>query len=243
MSTYVLIHGAWHGGWCWDKVVPLLKKAGHKVEAPDLPSHGKDKTSCRAVSLQTYADSVCGILDAQSDPVVLVGHSMGGIVISQAAEYRPEKVDTLVYLTAFLLRDGESLLQVTARDTETLVLPNLIFADDRSHATVRDEAIKDAFYGDCSDEDVVRAKSLLVPQGAAPLAAPVSTSEERFGRIPRVYIECLRDRAISPSLQKDMYTAVPCRKVISMDTSHSPFFSAPEELVAHLTSLEFSGQS
>jgi pimeloyl-ACP methyl ester carboxylesterase len=167
---------------------------------------------------------------------------MGGIVISQAAEYRPEKVDTLVYLTAFLLRDGESLLQAAARDTETLVLPNLLFAEDQSHATVKDEAIKDAFYGDCSDEDVVRAKSLLVPQGAAPLAVPVNTSEERFGRIPRVYIECLRDRAISPSFQKDMYTAMPCSKVISMDTSHSPCFSAPEELVAHLTSPAITGQ-
>jgi hypothetical protein len=88
----------------------------------------------------------------------------------------------------------------------------------------------------------VRAKSLLVPQGAAPLAVPLRTSEERFGRIPRVYIECLRDRAISPSFQKDMYTAVPCRNVISMDTSHSPFFSAPEELVAHLTSPAVTGQ-
>jgi pimeloyl-ACP methyl ester carboxylesterase len=125
MSTYVLIHGAWHGGWCWDKVVPLLEKAGHKVQAPDLPSHGKDKTSYRTVSLQAYADSVCGILDTQSDRVVLVGHSMGGIVISQAAEYRPEKVDTLVYLTAFLLR-----IKVTqqskmrpSRTSSTVIVP------------------------------------------------------------------------------------------------------------------------
>ncbi len=237
MSTYVLIHGAWHGSWCWDRVVPLLEKEGHKVEAPDLPGHGKDTTPIREVSLQAYADSVCKILDAQSDPVVLVGHSMGGIVISQAAEYRPGKIETLVYLTAFLLRDGESLLQVAQGDMEALVLPNLTFAEDQSHSSVRDEAVKEAFYGDCSEEDVARAKSLLVPQAAAPFATPVSTTEESFGRIPRVYIECLRDRAISPSVQKRMYAAVPCRKVVSMDTSHSPFFSAPDELVAHLTSL------
>lgn len=237
MSTYVLIHGAWHGGWCWDKVVPFLETAGHKVEAPDLPGHGSDKTPIREISLQAYADSVCRILDAQPDPVVLVGHSMGGIVISQAAEYRPQKIETLVYLTAFLLPNGESLLQVAQGDTEALVLPNLIFAEDQSYATVMDDAIKEAFYGDCSDEDVARAKSLLVPQAAAPFATPLSTTEESFGRIPRVYIECLRDRAISPSVQKRMYTALPCRKVISMDTSHSPFFSVPEELAAHLTSL------
>ncbi len=78
---------------------------------------------------------------------------------------------------------------------------------------------------------------MLLPQAAAPFATAVLTTAENFGRIPRVYIECLRDRAISPSVQRQMYTALPCRKVITMDTDHSPFFSAPEELVAHLTSL------
>ncbi len=237
MATYVLVHGAWHGAWCWNKVVPLLEKAGHKAVAPDLPGHGEDKTPIAEVSLQAYTDKVCQVLDAQSDRVVLVGHSMGGIVITQAAEYRPAKIKTLVYLTAFLLRNGESLLQVASGDTEALLLPNLIMAEDQSYSTVRDEALKDVFYGDCSDEDVARARSLLVPQAAAPPAAPMNTTEENFGRIPRVYIECLRDRAISPSVQKRMYTALPCQKVISMDTDHSPFFSAPEELVAHLTSL------
>ncbi len=237
MSNFVLIHGAWHGGWCWEKVVRLLENEGHKAIAPDLPGHGADKTPIPQISLQAYADRVCNVLDAQSEPVVLVGHSMGGIAITQASEYRPEKIKTLVYLTAFLLRDGESLLQVAQGDTEALVLPNLIMAEDQGSATVRGETIKEAFYGDCSDEDVARAKSRLVPQAAAPFATPVHTTAENFGRIPRVYIECLRDRAITPSAQKKMYTALPCQKVISMDTSHSPFFSAPEELVAHLTSL------
>ncbi len=237
MSTYVLVHGAWHGAWCWDKVIPLLTKQGHRVVAPDLPGHGEDKTPIPAVTLQAYADRVCSLLDAQPEPVVLVGHSMGGIVISQAAEYRPERVKTLVYLCAFLLRDGESLLQVAQEDREALVLPNLVMAEDQSCATVRDEAIREAFYGDCSYQDVARARSLLVPQAAAPFATPVRTTVENFGRVARAYIECLRDRAISPSIQKEMYTAMPCQRLISMDTSHSPFFSAPQELVAHLTAL------
>jgi pimeloyl-ACP methyl ester carboxylesterase len=240
MSTYILIHGAMHGGWCWDKVVPLLEKAGHVVEAPDLPGHGRDTTPIREVSLQAYADRVCSVVDAQRDAVILVGHSMGGIVITQAAEYRPGKIEILVYLTAGLPRNGESSFQLAPPDAG-LIGPNLIMAEDRS-CTLKDEAIKEIYYGDCSDEDVARAKSLLVPQAVAPLATPVRTTEESFGRIPRVYIECLRDRAVPPSVQKRMYTALPCRKVISMDTSHSPFFSAPEELAAHLTSLERRGQ-
>ena len=238
MSTFVLIHGAWHGGWCWDKVVPFMQKAGHVVEAPDLPGHGEDRTPIGKISLQLYADRVCEILDEQPEPVVLVGHSMGGMVVTQAAEQRPEKIKTSVYLTAYLLRDGQSLLQAALADADSLVLPSLIFAEDQSYTTVKDEAVKEVFYGDCSDEDVARARSLLRPQALAPTATPVSTTEENFGRVPRVYIECLRDRALTPSAPKEMYSAVACRRVISMDTSHSPFYSAPEELAAHLTSLE-----
>ncbi|MFQ5913929.1 MAG: alpha/beta fold hydrolase [Nitrospinota bacterium] len=237
MSTYVLIHGSWHGGWCWEKVVPLLEREGHEVEAPDLPGHGEDKTPNSQISLQTYSDCVCQILDAQSEPVVLVGHSRGGIIISQAAESRPDKIKTLVYLTAFLLRNGESMRQVARGDKESFLQPNLIIDESQGYTVVKDEVIKEALYADCSDEDVARAKSLLVPEPNAPTETPLRLSEENFGRVRRIYIECLRDRAVSPSLQRQMYTALPCRRVISMDASHSPFFSAPEELVTHLTSL------
>ena len=237
MSTYILIHGAWHGGWCWDKVAPLLEKEGHKVLSPDLPSHAGDKTPISEISLQAYAECVCQILDAQSEPVILVGHSMGGVVITQAAEYRPDKIKKLVYLTAFLLQNGEFLLQYVEQDKEALVLPNLIMAEDRSYATVKKSALKEAFYGDCSDKDVMRAKTLLVHQAAAPLATPVNTTADNFDRIPRVYISCLSDRAISPLIQEKMYHNLPCEKVIKMNSSHSPFFSAPEELAGHLLSL------
>ena len=162
---------------------------------------------------------------------------MGGIVISQAAEQRPGNVKLLVYLTAFLVGNGETLLQWAQQDTEGTVLPNLIMAEDQSHMTVKGEAIRETFYGECSAEDVARAKSLLVPQAAAPLGTPVAISEGNFGRIPRVYVECLRDKAIGPSTQQKMYTALACKKIISMDTDPSPFFSAPQQLVAHLTSL------
>lgn len=237
MSSYVLVHGAWHGGWCWDKVVPLLEKKGHKVEAPDLPGHGKDRTPISEISLQAYADHICGILDAQPEPVILVGHSMGGAVIAQAGEYRPRKIKFLIYVTAYLLQDGEFMMQVFVQDTESSLGLAIIVAENQTYMTLRDDTVKEVFYGDCSDLDVARAKSLFVPQALAPFATPVITTEENFGRLPRVYIECLRDRVVSPSVQKKMYTALPCKKVISMDTSHWPFLSAPEDLVTHLTSL------
>ncbi|MBT4364901.1 MAG: alpha/beta fold hydrolase [Desulfobacterales bacterium] len=237
MSTYVLVHGAWHGGWCWDKVVHLLEKEGHKVVAPDLPGHGRDKTPIAEISLEAYAEFVCRVLDDQFEPVVLVGHSMGGAVITQAAEYRPEKISTLVYLAAFLLKDGEMLKQYSADDPESLLARNLISSEDESSLTINDAALKEIFYDDCPDEDVKRARALLVPQPAAPLMTPVRTTKENFGRIRRIYIACNHDKAIDPSIQENMYTKSPCEKVITMNTSHSPFFSAPEELVAHFLSI------
>ena len=237
MSTYVLIHGAWHGAWCWDNVVSLLEKEGHAVVAPDLPGHGDDKIPIAEVTLQAYADRVCEVMNAQSEPVILVGHSLGGIVITQAAENCPDNILKLVYLTAFLLQNGEIVLKYAQEDTESLVLPNRVMSEDKSYTSLKDEGIRTTFYADCSDKDVERAKALLGPQATAPSVTPVSTTKENFGRIPRFYIECLQDKAISPSIQKEMYTNLPCEKVISMDTSHSPFFSAPEELTRHLLSL------
>jgi pimeloyl-ACP methyl ester carboxylesterase len=163
---------------------------------------------------------------------------MGGIVISQVAEERPEKIATLVYLSAFLLQNGEMVSQVFSLDTDSLLLPTLMVNQEQGYALFKEEApLKEVIYADCSDEDVSRARLLLGPQTLLPFVTPINTTAERFGRVPRVYIECLRDRVISPSSQKKMYTALPCQQIITMDTSHSPFFSAPEELARHLTLL------
>jgi len=237
MSTYVLIHGSWHGAWCWYKIIPLLEQAGHQAIALDLPGHGRDWTAAREVSLQSYVESVCNILDAQPEPVILVGHSRGGIVISQAAERRPEKIQSLVYLAVFLIPNGEAMLPTALSDSESLIVSNLVVNEEQGSHMLKAEAFREALYADCSEEDVALATALLTPEPNAPVATPLHITEEHFGRIPRVYIETLRDRGVSPSLQRKMYTTLPCQLVIPMQTSHSPFFSAPQELVRHLTSL------
>ncbi len=237
LTNYVLIHGAWHGAWCWDKVAPILKANGHNIEAIDLPGSGMDKTPINQVTLEAYTQRVCRILDAQKEPVILVGHSLGGLTITQAAEFRPEKIKTLVYLTAFLLRNGQSRISVRDQDPDSLSPRHTVYSENKTYTVFDKEAAKEVLYADCSDEDIARAKSLLCPQAFAPLTVPLHLTEENFGRVPRVFIECLNDKAISPSMQKKMYTATPCQKILSLNTSHSPFFSAPKTLATHLVSI------
>lgn len=237
MSTYVFVHGSWHGAWCWYKMIPRLEKAGHKAIAVDLPGHGRDWTPATNVSLQSYVECVCKVLNNLPESAILVGHSRGGIVISQTAETCPDKIKTLVYLAAYLIPNGEAMLPTALSDSTSLIVANLILNEEQGWHMLKEEAFRDALYADCSDEDVTLARSLLTPEPNAPVATPITTTNENFGRVPRVYIECLNDQGVSPSLQKKMYTTVPCQRVISMNTSHSPFLSAPDELVAHLLTM------
>lgn len=236
--TYLLIHGAWHGAWCWYKLMSRLERLGHTVIAPDLPSLGRDRTPVDRVSLPLWREFVCNILDTQTEPVILVGHSRGGIVISEATEQRPHRVRALVYLSAFLARTGESLLDLARQQQHpSIVLQNMVISQDRTSATMPDRYIRETFYGECSDEDIALARLLLSPEPTLPFTTSLTVTDENFGRVPRVYIECLRDKAIAPALQKQMYTALACDSVLTLDTDHSSFLSRPDELAAHLSGI------
>jgi pimeloyl-ACP methyl ester carboxylesterase len=237
MATFVLVHGAWHGAWCWYKVVPLLEKAGHTVVALDLPSHGLDRTPARDISLELYAEAVCRVLDACREPVILVGHSMGGVVISRAAELRPARIEKLVYVAAFLLPTGVTILEATPPDASARTMASLVINADGSAAGLRAESVRQMFYADCEDSDMALARMLLVPQAMAVSATPLSTSGKHWGSVPRFYVECTLDNAIPIEAQRAMASKLPCRHVITMQTSHSPFFSAPGELSGHLLQL------
>jgi pimeloyl-ACP methyl ester carboxylesterase len=237
MSTFVLVHGAWHGAWCWHKVVPLLRARGHTVLVPDLPGHGRDQTPINSVSMASYAQRVADVMRAAPEPVVLVGHSMGGFVISAAAEQQPDTVAKLVYLAAFLLEDGQTFADVASQDTGSVVSAGFVPSPDGASMTVNPNVLRETFYADCSDADVALAELALGPESFAALGTQLHVTPSRWGRVPRVYIECTQDRAITIASQRRMAARLPCEKIITMETSHSPFFSAPELLARHLLSL------
>lgn len=238
MSTFVLVHGSWHGAWCWEKITPMLENAGHRVIAFDLPGHGLDQTAVSEIDLKDYTDCLTAVLEAESEKVILVGHSMAGMVISQTAEYIPEKIEKLVYLNAFLPQNEQSLFQVFGTVDLGDNAPTAVFINEEQlYIGLREEDIQSHFFADCSEEDFASAKKKLCREPLIPSITPVKLSNENFGSVPRVYIEGLKDRAIPILLQRAMHRVTPCDQVITLDSDHSPFFSHPEELVDHLNQL------
>lgn len=237
MATFILIHGAWHGGWCWERLTPFLTAEGHRVLAPDLPGMEAEPHALGSDPLGEWADFVADLATVAEAPVILVGHSRGGIVISEAAERVPERIDRLVYLTAFLLQPGQSLADVANRHPEVGPAAAIRPADDPSRLMVDRELALPIFYNRTSQEEARAAAERLVPEPFAALTTPLRITAERFGRVPRAYIECAADRAISLDMQREMQAALPCNPVITLETDHSPFYSAVPELARELLKL------
>ena len=118
MSQFLLVHGGFHGAWCWRKTVAELEKRGHRAKAIDLPGQGEDQTPLTKVTLGTMVDKIVAEMAGLPGQVVLVGHSLGGIAISVTGETVPERIKALVYLSAFLPRDGEALQDIEHPQSE-----------------------------------------------------------------------------------------------------------------------------
>lgn len=230
MKTFILIHGSWHSAWNWHKVVPLLEKKGHKAIAIDLPGMGRDKTPIQEVKMKTTVERICRLIDSIDSKVILVGHSKNGIMISQVAEYRPGKIEKLVYLAAYLIPDGKTQKEYSIQDTEGVLKPYVKMYEELNAHTLEPEIYKEGLYADCDDDITELAKILLSHEPVESAITPLQLSEENYGSISRVYIECTEDKAVTPFIQRKMYTEMPCEKIYTMATSHSPFFSKPKEL-------------
>ncbi|TAJ89144.1 MAG: alpha/beta fold hydrolase [Reyranella sp.] len=236
MATFLLVHGACTGGWCWEKVVPLLEAAGHKVCAPDLPGLGKDQTPPANVTLADNVEKLARLLDKMEEQVILVGHSLGGVTISQLAEARRRKIKALVYVCALLPTSGKTGRDMTSLEPDAMFrLSRQVSPDGKTYTFARDK-LPSLFYADVSPEDRYKAMERLRPQPLAISTTPVTLTEERFGSVPRWYIECTLDHAIRINLQRTMVKSTPC-KVLRLECGHSPFFSNPEELVEHLETI------
>jgi pimeloyl-ACP methyl ester carboxylesterase len=236
-SHFILIAGAWHGSWCWQRVAPLLEARGSRVTTPELPAMGDNNGDPREVTLAGWGRFVADIVSEARDPVVLVGHSRAGVVISEAAELVPERISRLVYLSAYLLPAGRTMAAEARADSDSLVAPNMVPSASGVTCALRAEVVRDAFYGRCTDADAAWAMAQLRPEPLKPLVTSPRVTSTAFGRVPRAYIECTADRAVTLASQRRMQAALPCDPVFTIDSDHSPFISAPQALAEVLGAL------
>jgi pimeloyl-ACP methyl ester carboxylesterase len=231
---FVLVHGAFVGSWIWEPLAERLDELGHAADAPDLPGSGNDPTPAEEVTLDAYARRICELLDARDEPSVLVANSMGGIVISEAAARRPQKIRRLIYVAAFLPRDGQSLVDLTRlpEGADDLVQATVIVSGDPPVGTLPESTCQ-ASNGDCSPEVMDWAVRRTGSQAVAPLTEPVSLNRE-FDRIPRTYVICTGDRIVPPALQRRMVSDGQITDVIELEAGHHPQLSRIEELAGIL---------
>jgi pimeloyl-ACP methyl ester carboxylesterase len=196
------------------------------VRAIDLPGHGRDPKPPGAVTWDDYMSCMGEVIEAAPEPPILVGHSLGGAVITGAADRWPERIRALAYLCA-MLPDGPDFF--TRFQPTSLLTGAMRPSPDGSVMELDPAVVREAFYHDCSDEDALLAAARLCPQPAGSFAMSFELAPHRFGSVPRHYVECLQDRAIDIDTQRMMYRAMPCT-VHTLDASHSPFFSMPDRL-------------
>ena len=237
MARIILVHGSWHWAGCFYKLETALEELGHSVESIDNASHGEDQTAWDAIdSMATYTAALRAAIADSPEPVVLVGHSMGGVALSYLAEEMPEKIAKLIYLSAFMTAPGKTANDYILGHAENPVNAPLFGALEpvNDWAGIRlkleePEHVREAFYGDCSDEDVAlsRENATVINTSIPNIFSPTKIAEHE-----RHYIQCTNDRAISLKAQNEMCAEIPGTQIHSMESSHSPFYSQPKELGA-----------
>lgn len=232
MARFVLVHGAFSGAWIWGPLMGRLKAAGHSVEALDLPASGDDFTPVSEVTLEACVTRLCEVLATSSKPAVVAGNSMGGIIATQATARCPGRVESLVYATAFVPKDGQSLLDLTKlpEGVGDQVQANITIEGEPPVAIMPTAASRQALYGCCTEEVATWAIARQRPQPIAPFVTPVSIPSGALDGIKRYYVVCARDQAIPPPLQRRMIAENTCADVIELDTDHTPHLSMTDEL-------------
>jgi len=232
-STIVLVHGAWSEVQAWKAVTPLLKAKGFNVIAVNLPGHGNDATPFTSITLQSYVEVVKKAIGMTKN-VILVGHSMAGMVISQVAEDQPESIKKLIYLAAYLPANGQSLLDLAKTDAGSHVGKFLQIDQSTASAAINKDGVVDVFVADASKNIQDQFANNVKPDPLAPFASPVKLTDAHFGSVQKVYIYTTNDHAISYLKQKDMAKIGQVNGEYTLTSSHTPFISMPQEVAAIL---------
>lgn len=228
-ATFVLVHGAFGSAHVWDAAKQSLATAGHHVITVNLPAHGGDLTSLNHITLADYVVATEQAIVQVKEKVVLVGHSLAGMVISQVAEDMPGKIERLVYISAFLPKNGDSAFELFKNDKESILGKYLDFSQDKNTATIRSEGRIVAVCADCPESvQAILAKNDGV-EAMQPFADTVNLSSRYFGQVPKAYLFTSKDKALGYAEQQSMVKHNgKVERTAVLHTSHLPFLVNPE---------------
>lgn len=231
-KTFVLVAGAWQGAWTWKDVKTNLERTGSKVLVVELPGHGDDKTPPQNASMDAYRDRTISVIEKVPEKVILVGHSMAGMVVSAVAEKIPTRLEKVIYVGAFFPGDGQSILDLIATDTESQLTPSIRPTEDQLQLDVVREKITDIFCQDASADVKKLAFEKFQLEPAIPFTNKLKLTNENFGKVNRHFIHTELDRAIPINFQKRMVESSSGGKVTSviLKSGHSPHLSNPNGL-------------
>ena len=227
MRTYLFLHGALRGAWLWDKLIPLLQKGGAKGIALDLPGHGKRENDRTGVNMSSYIKDVLSYIEKNDlRDLILVGHSMSGIVITKVADEMPERIRHLVYLAAVVPRDGDALIDLLAKERQEN-LRKLAGKADEIYGPLA--SLRPLYFTDLEGEIKDYYIKKLTPQPLAVFFETVRLKRFTDLKIPRTYILGLRDMSIPPELTRGFAERLGV-KPVEIDAGHDMMVSRPEEV-------------
>jgi pimeloyl-ACP methyl ester carboxylesterase len=229
---FVLIHGAWHGGWCWEGVVREFEKAGHTAEAPTLPGHstGDDRSK---VTFDDYVDKIVGVLNRQPEPAVLVGHSSAGFLLQAAAPKAADKISQLIFLNAFVLPNGKRQFDLVPPEASQGMTAAAAASADNSVPVIEDFVRNMLMAGEPVDKQN-ELISRLVPQPVALFTTPVNTMEFENMNVPKAVVFCKNDASLPPGAYLAMAKGLGPHTLVEIDGSHEALFTNPSVVAAGL---------
>lgn len=226
---YILVHGAWQGGWCWEFLAAELRRRGHKVSCLDLPGQGSHVFPLSQVTYDVYYHYLESVIKRSDEKVVLVGHSMAGLICAPLLDQYPDRISHLFLIAAYVAQEGRSLLDYALSGGPSEI-PNLLISDEFNKTQSLDlSKAKEALYHDCPSDLAEWAMQRLQPQPTSVSTTPVYWKDSGKTRHQRTYILCEEDRDVHITTQHNVLQDYPCQTV-SIKSGHFPFLSQPCQL-------------
>jgi pimeloyl-ACP methyl ester carboxylesterase len=236
-KTFVLVHGAFQAPYAWQFVKTKLEAAGQKVVVVELQGHGQDQTPTSTITIKSYRDKVVSAVMGIKGPVVLVGHSLGGAIITAVVDSIPDHIEKLVYLAGFVPANNQSIFDLTSMDPNSQFGPNLTISSDGATAMIANDKIMQVFAQDGNDQ----VKQLLIknnrPEPIAPQAEKILLKNPAFASVPKYYIHTNQDHAITIDLQRKMVISAGIKNVYAVEAGHCPMLTKPDEVTSILLKI------